>query len=146
MPRKKSEFDKQKAKVDKVHADLRKEHKVPGAVVPSSRTLKTHDLFTERLIRDLKHDPLEELVNLSRSAKSELVKANINLTLLEYMIPKLKAVDTNPNQGEVISINVVMPGQSIPVQAEVLRPGSLPPVTTIESNHYLEEGNQIYVS
>ena len=141
MPRKKTDFEKQKAKVDKYHADLRKENKVPCAVVPSSRTLKAHDVFTSRLLNDLNYDPLVELVELAREARSELVRANINLTLLEYMIPKLKAVDTNPNQGEVMSINVILPGQPSPMTAEVIRPGTLPPVYTIDSNNFLEEGN-----
>ena len=123
-----TDIQKQERALDKYHQELRKEHKIPGAVVPSSRTLKSHDIFTQRLLQDLQHDPLEALVELSRNAKSDYVKAQINLELLQYMIPKLKAVDTNPNQGETISINVMLPGSAQPLHAEIIKPGSLPPI------------------
>jgi hypothetical protein len=141
MSRPYTKLERIDADLEKYYKDLRKEHKVPGAVVPSTRTLKSHDIFTTRLIHDLKHDPLETLVELSRTCKSELVKAQINLTLLEYMLPKLKAIDTNPNQGEMISINVVLPGQAQPIQAEIAKPGTLPPASTLNLNYDFEERN-----
>lgn len=127
------------AKIREELRELRKEHKAPNGVVPSTRTLKAHDVFTQRVIHDLSHDPVAELVNLAKFSSSEKLRAEINIELLQYMIPKLKAVDTNPNAGEMIQINVVMPGQTQPEEIHVLRPGSLPPVSSIESNQIYEE-------
>lgn len=136
-----SDYAKTQRAIQRYHEDLRKENKVPGSIVPSSKTLKAHDVFTERMIRDLKHDPVKELVDLAQhpddSIRMRELKAQINMELLQYMIPKLKAVDTNPNQGETISISVVMPGAIAPEQVNVIRPGSLPPI----SNVFLEDDN-----
>ena len=42
------------------------------------------------------------------------------MELLQYYLPKLKAIDTNPNQGETISINIIQPEGSI-IEAQVVK-------------------------
>lgn len=101
----------------KVSQDLKKEFKkpspLPASKAPTGRGSTKNDLFVQRLAVEFQHDPVAELVKIAQSTRiSPDLKAKINLELLSYYLPKLKAIDTNPNQGEVINLNVVLPSQA----------------------------------
>lgn len=80
---------------------------------PTGKGTSKGDMLVQRLAVEFQHDPIEELVKLARSNRvSPDLKAKINLELIQYYIPKLRAIDTNPNQGETISINIINPSIS----------------------------------
>ena len=77
-------------------------------------TGRAGDQLVRRLAVEFGYDPISELVKTARSAKtSPELKTKINMELVQYYLPKIRAVDTNPNAGEVISINVI-PSATIP--------------------------------
>lgn len=95
--------------------ELKQELKLPSPtkVYPTGKGKSKNDILIQRLAAEFGHDPVEELIKLARSSKtSSDIKMKINMELLNYCIPKLKAIDTNPNQGETISVNVILPSKS----------------------------------
>lgn len=101
----------------KVSQELKKEFRkpspLPASKAPTGRGSSKNDLFVQRLAVEFQHDPVAELVKIAQSNRiSPDLKAKINLELLSYYLPKLKAIDTNPNQGEVINLNVILPNQT----------------------------------
>lgn len=87
---------------------LRKPRALSAKKAPTGRGETAGDRLVQRLATEFKYDPIEELVKIAKSSKSSLeLKAKINQELVQYYLPKIKAVDTNPNAGEVISINVI---------------------------------------
>lgn len=81
---------------------------------PTGRGETAGDQLVRRLAVEFGYDPISELVKTARSAKtSPELKTKINMELVQYYLPKIRAVDTNPNAGEVISINVI-PSTTIP--------------------------------
>lgn len=87
---------------------LRKPNMLPAKKAPTGRGETAGDRLVQRLATEFRHDPIAELIKLAKSSKTTPeLKAKINQELLQYYLPKLKAIDTNPNSGEVISINVI---------------------------------------
>ena len=94
--------------------DLKDQFKVPCAMAaskaPTGVGKSKNDVLVQRLALEFNHDPIQELVKLAQSNRvSPDLKAKINMEFLQYYLPKLRAIDTNPNQGEVIQINIVNP-------------------------------------
>lgn len=112
------------SQVRELEQDLKDQFKVPSPMAaskaPSGKGNSKNDLLVQRLALEFKHDPVAELVKLAQSNRiPPELKAKINMEFLQYYLPKLKAIDTNPNQGEVININIVQP--SLPAsQAQVI--------------------------
>lgn len=101
----KDRYDNASAELKK---NLRKPNMLPAKKAPTGRGETAGDRLVQRLATEFKHDPIAELIKLAKSAKtSPELKAKINQDLVQYYLPKLKAIDTNPNSGEVISINVI---------------------------------------
>lgn len=99
-------------KVQQYKDDLQKSFKKPSALsgkkAPTGRGETAGDMLIRRLASEFKYDPIAELVKIAKSNKSTLeLKTKINQELIQYYLPKVKAIDTNPNAGEVISINVI---------------------------------------
>lgn len=93
---------------DDLKESLRKPRALPAKKAPTGRGETAGDRLVQRLASEFKYDPIEELVKIAKSSKSTLeLKAKINQELIQYYLPKVKAIDTNPNAGEVISINVI---------------------------------------
>ena len=79
--------------------------------------LRVQVVLVQRLALEFNHDPIQELVKLAQSNRvSPDLKAKINMEFLQYYLPKLRAIDTNPNQGEVIQINIVNPHEIVDAQ------------------------------
>lgn len=94
--------------------DLKEQFKVPcpmaASKAPTGTGKSKNDVLVQRLALEFNHDPIHELVKLAQSNRvSPDLKAKINMELIQYYLPKLRAIDTNPNQGEVIQINIVNP-------------------------------------
>lgn len=86
--------------------------KKPNAtsVVPNGKGQTKGDELLRRLRFEFSYDPIKELVGLAKSAKTNnSEKIKIATELLSYYQPKMKAMDFNPNAGEVIKINVSFP-------------------------------------
>ena len=103
--------------------DLKDQFKGPCAMAASKAPTGTgkskNDVLVQRLALEFNHDPIHELVKLAQSNRiSPDLKAKINMEFLQYYLPKLRAIDTNPNQGEVIQINIVNPHDI--VDAEII--------------------------
>ena len=76
----------------------------PSVVVPDGKGCTKGD----ELLRRLRF----ELVHLARSAKTNSTeKIKIASELLSYYQPKMKAMDFNPNAGEVINVNISFPDE-----------------------------------
>lgn len=100
------------ATVSQCSKDLKQELKKPRMIsakkAPDGRGSTAGDRLVQRLATDLHYDPIAELVKLAKHPKtSPELKAKISSELMQYYMPKLKAIDTNPNAGEIISINVI---------------------------------------
>lgn len=88
--------------------NLRKPNMLPAKKAPTGRGETAGDRLVQRLATEFHHDPIAELVKLAKSSKTTPeLKTKINQELVQYYLPKIKAIDTNPNSGEVISINVI---------------------------------------
>ena len=103
--------------------DLKDQFKVPCAMAaskaPTGVGKSKNDVLVQRLAMEFNHDPVQELVKLAQSNRiSPDLKAKINMEFLQYYLPKLRASDTNPNQGDVIQINIVNPHDI--VDAEII--------------------------
>lgn len=93
---------------DELKETLKKPQALSAKKAPTGRGETAGDRLVQRLASEFKYDPIEELVKIAKSTKSSLeLKAKINQELIQYYLPKVKAIDTNPNAGEVISINVI---------------------------------------
>ena len=87
---------------------FKKPSMLPVKKAPTGRGETAGDQLVRRLAVEFGYDPISELVKTARSAKtSPELKTKINMELVQYYLPKIRAVDTNPNAGEVISINVI---------------------------------------
>lgn len=91
---------------------------------PVLRKLQRRDMYpdmndlgkADNLLRQMRYglgfDPLAELVGLYRDLETTTAeRIRIASELLSYTHPKMKAVQANPDQGEVININVSYPDQ-----------------------------------
>lgn len=101
----------QGTKVSKVEESLREpvltKAKPTGFYATGNGLTKTDELM-RKLRYSLNYDPLTELVKLAKSAKTtSSEKIKIASELLSYYQPKLKPMEMNPNDGEVINVNIV---------------------------------------
>ncbi len=56
------------------------------------------------------YDPLQTLVSIAKkNSTDDAMKIKIAFGLMDYMYPKLRAQQVDPNQGEVINVSVVYP-------------------------------------
>ena len=84
----------------------------PSVVVPDGKGCTKGDELLRRLRFEFGYDPIKELVNLARSAKTNSTeKIKIASEQLIYYQPKMKAMDFNPNAGEVINVNISFPDE-----------------------------------
>ncbi len=84
----------------------------PSSKAPTGKGYTKADVLLRRLQYDFKHDPLSELVALAKSPKTSTgEKIRINQEFMSYIIPKLKNVEVNQHQGEVIKVNITFPEQ-----------------------------------
>lgn len=87
---------------------FKKPSPLPPSKYPDGHGKSKGDILVQRLALEFQHDPVAELVKLAKSNRiSPDLKAKINMELIQYYIPKLRAIDTNPNQGETIQINII---------------------------------------
>ena len=85
----------------------------PTAKIPNGQGITKGDELLRRLRLELKYDPVKELVELAKSAKTNSSeKIKIASELLSYYQPKVKAVELNPNAGEVIKVNISFPEET----------------------------------
>lgn len=91
-------------------AKIKKPRPIPARKAPNGLGGTKGDILMHRLAAEFKLDPIKELVKMSQrpDITSEL-RFKIMNELLSYYMPKMKATDTNPNQGEVISVNIKFP-------------------------------------
>ncbi len=94
--------------------DLKKEFKKPNAIpahkAPKGNGSTKGDILMQRLAVEFEYDPIHELIRLARNkTSSNELQYKIACQLADYYLPKVKAIDTNPNQGEVIALNIVFP-------------------------------------
>ena len=67
-------------------------------------------MLLRRLQYEFNFDPLQELVALAKSNKTSVgEKIKISQELMGYIVPKLKNVEVNQHQGEVIRVNIMFP-------------------------------------
>lgn len=97
-----------------VSKDVSKEYKkvnpISASKAPKGNGCTKGDLLMQRLAMEFKYDPIKEMIKLAKHNKtSNELKFKIASQLTDYYLPKVKAIDTNPNQGEVISINIIQP-------------------------------------
>lgn len=91
---------------------------------PALRKLQRRDIYpdmndlgkADNLLRQMRYglgfDPLAELVGLYRDLDTSTAeRIRIASELLSYTHPKMKAIQANPDQGEVITINVSYPDE-----------------------------------
>lgn len=91
---------------------------------PVLRKLQRRDMYpdmndlgkADNLLRQMRYglgfDPLAELVGLYRDLETTTAeRIRIASELLSYTHPKMKAVQADPDQGEVININVSYPDE-----------------------------------
>lgn len=108
--------------IEEATADFAKDHKKPGPTskyADGSGLTKTDELI-RRLKYGLKYDPLVELVKLAKSQKTTASeKIRIASELLSYYQPKLKPMEMNPNEGEVINVNIMYEPARTVGQSEV---------------------------
>ena len=110
-----------KSLVKEIKQELRKPTPLPPSKAPTGKGSTKNDLLVQRLAMEFEFDPVAQLVELARHKYSSPdLKAKISMELLQYYLPKLKAIDTNPNQGETISINIIQPEGSI-LEAQVVK-------------------------
>ncbi len=89
------------------------EKPAPTKQVPDGKGLTKGDLLLRRLQFEFHHDPLSELVSLAKNNKTSISeKIKINQEFLSYIVPKLKNVEVNQHQGEVIKVNITFPDSS----------------------------------
>ena len=89
---------------------LKKPTAIPAAKAPTGRGTTKGDMLVQRLASEFKHDPIAELVRLAQSDEvTNELKYRINSDLVGFYLPKVKAIDTNPNDGETISVKVILP-------------------------------------
>lgn len=82
----------------------------PRAIAPDMADLGKADNLLRQMRYGLGYDPLTELVGLARSKDTtNTEKIRIATELLGYTHPKMKAIQVNPDMGEVININVSYP-------------------------------------
>lgn len=88
----------------------------PTSRYPTGTGATKGDLLMQRLRFEFGYDPIEELVNIAQDKKtSSGDRIKIATELLSYYQPKMKAMDFNPDQGEVIKINISFPDkESVP--------------------------------
>lgn len=83
---------------------------IPAKKAPNGLGGTKGDILMRRLATEFKLDPIKELIKLAHSDEaSPELRFKIMNELLGYYMPKVKAIDTNPNQGEVINVQVLMP-------------------------------------
>ncbi len=98
---------------EQLASELKKPRALAPKHHPTGKGCSSGDLMIQRLAVEFNHDPIKEMVKLAKSnGIDDKLKFEINKELLSYIVPKLKAIDTNPNQGEVISIKVITPGSN----------------------------------
>lgn len=74
---------------------------------PSLQGTRSIDNLLRRMQMGFGYDPLNELVSIARSTKSSVSeKIKIAQELMSYVYPKVKAIATDPNMGDVINITV----------------------------------------
>ena len=110
-----------KSLVKEIKQELKKPTPLPASKAPTGKGDSKNDLLVQRLAMEFEFDPVAQLVELARHKYSSPdLKAKISMELLQYYLPKLKAIDTNPNQGETISINIIQPEGST-IEAQVVK-------------------------
>lgn len=68
---------------------------------------KSIDNLLRKMQAGFGYDPLVELISIARSTKSSVAeKIKIAQELMQYVYPKVKAMATDPNMGDVINITV----------------------------------------
>ena len=83
---------------------LRKPRATSAPVMNGSRSI---DNLLRRMQLGYNYDPLVELMAIARSTKSSVAeKIKIAQELMSYVYPKVKAIATDPNMGDVINITV----------------------------------------
>lgn len=84
----------------------------PLGFIPDGKGLTKGDELIRRLRYEFGYDPIKELVSLARSVKTNSSeKIKIASELLSYYQPKVKAMELNPNAGEVINVNISFPDE-----------------------------------
>lgn len=83
---------------------LRKPRATSAPAMNGSRSI---DNLLRRMQLGYNYDPLVELMAIARSTKSSVAeKIKIAQELMSYVYPKVKAIATDPNMGDVINITV----------------------------------------
>lgn len=83
---------------------LRKPRATSAPTMNGSRSI---DNLLRRMQLGYNYDPLVELMAIARSTKSSVAeKIKIAQELMSYVYPKVKAIATDPNMGDVINITV----------------------------------------
>lgn len=74
---------------------------------PAMNGSRSIDNLLRRMQLGYNYDPLVELMAIARSTKSSVAeKIKIAQELMSYVYPKVKAIATDPNMGDVINITV----------------------------------------
>lgn len=74
---------------------------------PTLQGSRSIDNLLRKMQLGLGYDPLLELVALARSNKSSISdKIKIAQELMSYVYPKVKAIATDPNLGDIINVTV----------------------------------------
>lgn len=83
---------------------LRKPRATSAPAMNGNRSI---DNLLRRMQLGYNYDPLVELMAIARSTKSSVAeKIKIAQELMSYVYPKVKAIATDPNMGDVINITV----------------------------------------
>ena len=91
----------------------------PTRKAPEKGFTKTDELM-RKLKYGLGYDPLIELVKLAKSSKTTCSeKIRIASELMSYYQPKLKPMEVNPNEGEVINVNIMYEPARVSGESEV---------------------------
>ena len=97
------------ADVVKNSLGFRKPAKIPAKSAPTGAGTTKGDILLQRLATEFRVDPLAELVKLAKRSDSEKIKKEIYSELMSYYMPKMKAIDNNPHQGETINVSIIFP-------------------------------------
>ncbi len=93
-----------------IKEQFKKPSPLPLSKAPTGKGASKNDQLIQRLAFEFNFDPVAELVKLAKSNRvSSDLRAKISMEFMQYFMPKMKAIDTNPNQGEVININILPP-------------------------------------
>lgn len=88
---------------------FKKPAKLPAKQAPTGTGTTKGDILMQRLANEFKIDPLAELVKLARRSDNDKLRKEIYAELMSYYMPKMKAIDHNPHQGETINVSFIFP-------------------------------------